>query len=97
MAMVPPRAYSVSDAGRRSEARVRTRMEQERMAGIKVRDLRDDLSFGSIIEGVSYDTLADQAVREEINDTFERRGMIVFKEVEPSAQMHLAISNVFGP
>jgi taurine dioxygenase len=67
------------------------------MAGIKVRDLRDDLPFGSLIEGVSYDTLADPAVRDEINDVFERRGMIVFKEVEPSAQMHLAISNVFGP
>jgi taurine dioxygenase len=67
------------------------------MAGIKVRDLRDDLSFGAIIEGVSHDTLADAAVRDEINDVFERRGMIVFKDVEPSAQMHLAISNVFGP
>ena len=67
------------------------------MAGITVRDLRDDLSFGAIIEGVTFEVLEDPAVRAEINDVFERRGMIVFKEVEPSAQMHLAISTVFGP
>jgi taurine dioxygenase len=67
------------------------------MGGITVRDLRDDLSFGSIVEGVTYDTLADPAVRAEINDSFERRGMIVFRDVEPSAKMHLAISDVFGP
>src|ERR1700710_880510 len=68
-----------------------------RMAGITVRDLRDDLSFGALIEGVTHDLLADPTVRAEINDAFERRGMIVFKAVEPSAEMHLAISTVFGP
>ena len=67
------------------------------MSKIKVRDLRDDLSFGSIIEGVNFETLKDPAVRAEINDVFEHRGMIVFKDVEPSAQMHVAISKVFGP
>ena len=64
---------------------------------IKVRDLRDDLSFGSIIEGVNFETLKDEAVRAEINDVFERRGMIVFTGCEPSAQLHVEISKVFGP
>jgi taurine dioxygenase len=67
------------------------------MSKITVRNLRDDLSYGSIIEGVSLETLQDSAVRAEINDVFERRGMIVFTGCEPSAQLHVAISNVFGP
>jgi taurine dioxygenase len=67
------------------------------MAGIQVRDLRDDLSFGAIVEGATYETLADPVVRAQLNEIFEDRGMIVFEGVEPSQQMHLAISNVFGP
>jgi len=67
------------------------------MSGITVRNLRDDLSFGAIIEGVTYETLADPDVRDQINDTFANRGMIVFKGVEPSSKMHVAISEVFGP
>jgi taurine dioxygenase len=67
------------------------------MSKIKVRNLRDDLSFGSIVEGATYETLADPEVRAELNALFEDRGMIVFKGVESSDEMHLAISNVFGP
>jgi taurine dioxygenase len=67
------------------------------MSKIKVRNLRDDLSFGSIVEGATYETLADPAVRAELNAIFEDRGMIVFKGVEGSDEMHLAISDVFGP
>ena len=36
------------------------------MAGINVRDLRDDLSFGSIIEGVNWDNIDDEGVRQQI-------------------------------
>jgi taurine dioxygenase len=67
------------------------------MSKITVRDLRDDLSFGSTIEGVNFETLKDPEVRAEINDVFERRGMIVFTGCEPSAQLHVEISKVFGP
>ena len=67
------------------------------MTDIEVRNLRDDLGFGAIITGVTYETLADPAVRERINQVFEDRGMIVFAGVEPSEEMHAAISNVFGP
>jgi taurine dioxygenase len=67
------------------------------MSKIKVRNLRDDLSFGAIVEGATYETLADPEVRAELNAIFEDRGMIVFKGVESSDQMHLAISDVFGP
>jgi taurine dioxygenase len=67
------------------------------MPGIKTRNLRDDLSFGSTVEGMNWDTLADQASRDELNAIFEKRGMIVFHNVEPSSKMQVAISKVFGP
>jgi taurine dioxygenase len=67
------------------------------MTGITVRNLRDDLNFGARVTGVTHDTLADQKVREEIKRTFEARGMIVFEDVEPTAKMHVEISQVIGP
>ena len=67
------------------------------MTGITVRDLRDDLSFGSIVEGVNWDTLADESVRAQLAHLFIDRGFIIFKDVEPSAKMQVAVSKVFGP
>ncbi len=67
------------------------------MTSITIRDLRDDLSFGSIVEGVTYDTLADEANREALRQAFKARGVLVFKNVEPSSKMQVAISKVFGP
>jgi taurine dioxygenase len=64
---------------------------------IEVTPLREDLPFGVRISGVTQDLLKDEAVRRQINAVFEDRGMIVFENVEPSGQMHVAISNVFGP
>ena len=67
------------------------------MTTIKVRNLKDDLSFGSRIEGVNRETLADEAIRAEINRVFEERGVIVFDNVEPTPAMQVALSKVFGP
>ena len=67
------------------------------MASIKVRPLQDDLTFGARIVGVTQERLGDEAVRRELNDVFEDRGMIVFEEMEPSGRMHVELSNVFGP
>ncbi|CAN7541258.1 TauD/TfdA family dioxygenase [Phenylobacterium sp. LjRoot219] len=67
------------------------------MGSITVRPLDDSLSFGARISGVTEDMLQDQAVREQLNAVFEDRGMIIFEDVEPSGQMHVALSNVFGP
>lgn len=61
------------------------------------RPLRDDLDFGARVAGLTLDDLADEALRAELNRLFEDRGVIVFEEVEPSARMHAALSNVFGP
>ncbi len=67
------------------------------MSSIEVRNLRDDLSFGSIVEGVNWDNIDDEAVRQQLRDLFVKRGMIVFRNMEPSAKMQVALSKVFGP
>ncbi len=65
--------------------------------GISVRPLQDDLPFGARISGVNWETLQDEAVRQQIRDTFEDRGVIVFEEVEQTGKMQVAISKVIGP
>jgi taurine dioxygenase len=67
------------------------------MTSIRVTALQDDLPFGARISGISHEALQDQSVHRQINDIFEERGMIVFENVEPTSQMHVALSNVFGP
>jgi taurine dioxygenase len=67
------------------------------VAGIRVRDLSGDLAFGARIDGVNSETLADEAVRAEINRVFEDRGVIVFENMEPTSKMHVELSKVFGP
>ena len=48
------------------------------MAGIEARNLRDDLSFGSVVEGLDWETIRDEAAQQQIRDVFEERGLIVF-------------------
>jgi len=67
------------------------------MAGITVTDLREDLTFGSIVRGVNWETLADEGVREELRQLFKDRGLLIFKDMEPTAKMQIALSKVFGP
>jgi taurine dioxygenase len=64
---------------------------------LNIRPLRDDLGFGARISGVTLDVLKDAANRKLLKDTFDERGVIVFEDVEPTGEMHIAISNVFGP
>ncbi len=64
---------------------------------IDVRELQHDLSFGARISGLTLEDLANNAVRREIAQVFEDRGMIVFEDIEPTAKMQVALSNVFGP
>lgn len=67
------------------------------MAGITVSNLRDDLNFGARIDGLTWDNIDDPAIRAEINDVFQKRGMIVFENMEPSSKMQVAVSRIFGP
>lgn len=67
------------------------------MTGITVSPLQGDLPFGARIRGVTHEALADEAVRKQINEVFEAEGMIVFEDIEPSSEMQIAVSEVFGP
>jgi taurine dioxygenase len=71
--------------------------ENDGMSGIKVAALQQDLPYGARIQGVTRETLADPAIRQQINDVFEDRGMIVFEGIESTAEMQVELSNVFGP
>ncbi|MCW1429531.1 TauD/TfdA dioxygenase family protein [Novosphingobium sp. JCM 18896] len=67
------------------------------MSAITTRDLRSDLSFGSIVEGIDWTTVASESVRQQLRDLFQERGLIVFKDVEATAKMQVAVSKIFGP
>jgi taurine dioxygenase len=67
------------------------------MGSISVRPLREELPFGAIVSGVTYETLASEPNCAQIRAAFEERGLLVFEDIEPSARMHLAVSAVFGP
>jgi len=67
------------------------------MSSLDIRPLFDGRSFGARIVGITEDQTRDPAIRSEVNALFERSGLIVFEEVEPSAEMHVALSDIFGP
>jgi len=67
------------------------------MAAIDVQALDENLSFGAKVTGVTREVLKDEAVREQLRTLFDDRGVIVFKDVEQTAEMQVEISTVFGP
>lgn len=67
------------------------------MTGITISNLSEELSFGATVEGLNYDTLADEAVREQLREAFRTRGVLVFKNMEPTSKMQVEVSKVFGP
>ena len=67
------------------------------MAALDIRPLSDTLSFGSRVAGVGKDNVNDPSVRARLNALFEDRGVIVFEDVEPSLEMQVAVSELFGP
>jgi taurine dioxygenase len=67
------------------------------MSELQVRDLRDELRFGSLVDGVNWTALEDESVKANLRELLKARGLIVFKELEPTAAMQIAVSKVFGP
>jgi taurine dioxygenase len=49
------------------------------------------------VSGVTLDELRDEEVRARLNDAFEERGLLIFEDVDPTPQVQVAISTVFGP
>ena len=67
------------------------------MSDIRIRDLGEDYSWGSRVEGLGWHNIHDRGVRAELAKLFEDRGFLVFEGMEPSAKMQVALSEVFGP
>lgn len=67
------------------------------MSALDVRPLVEGRSFGARIRGLTLEQTLDPALRQEINDLFEAKGLIIFEDVEPSGRMHVALSDMFGP
>ena len=67
------------------------------MASITVTELRPDLPYGARIRGVDWEALEDEAIRQQIRDTFWDRGIILFEGMEASNAMQAELSQVFGP
>jgi taurine dioxygenase len=67
------------------------------MTAITVRPVRDDLTFGARVGGVTHESLQDATVRAQINDLFEAHGLLIFEDVEPTPKMQVALSTVIGP
>jgi taurine dioxygenase len=67
------------------------------MQGIRVRNLGEEYSWGSRVEGVNWDNLYDEQLRADLKQLFEDRGFIIFEGMEPSPKMQVELSKVFGP
>ena len=59
--------------------------------------LTDDLPFGARVRGITLKSVQEKEVRNEIRRIFEERGLIVFEGVDPSNELQLALSGIFGP
>jgi taurine dioxygenase len=79
------------------EATARATNEDSVMSNLDIRPAIDGRDFGVRVRGITFDQTKDVVVRDEINALFERHGMIVFEQVEPSGRMHVALSDIFGP
>lgn len=67
------------------------------MPTFDVNPLDTDLTFGARVSGLTLGALHDGHVIAELRAIFEDRGMILFEDMEPTSQTHVAVSNVFGP
>ena len=67
------------------------------MADIQVRDLGQEYDWGSRVSGVTWANIGDAGLRAELRELFDDRGLIVFEEMEPTGEMQVALSEVFGP
>ncbi len=67
------------------------------MSGVSIRDLDDKHGWGSRVSGVTWDNIDDESLRAQLRQLFVDRGFIVFEDMDPSSQMQVALSKVFGP
>jgi taurine dioxygenase len=66
------------------------------MRKLEIHPLGDEYPFGAVVRGLDEAMLADADIRAQLLQSFEDRGLILFRGVE-GHPMHMAISTVFGP
>jgi taurine dioxygenase len=67
------------------------------MAVLKVRDLGEQYSWGSRVDGVTWDNLYDPDTRAELKALFEDRGYIIFENTDTAPKFQMELSKVFAP
>jgi len=63
----------------------------------EISELSEDLPFGSVVAGLMPDDIEKAAVVEELNRLWIDRGLIVFRQSDPSPEFQVALSRCFGP
>ncbi|MDE2405997.1 MAG: TauD/TfdA family dioxygenase [Sphingomonadales bacterium] len=72
-------------------------MTELTISGVTIGELGPQYDWGARVRGVTRDNLADESLRERLRALFVARGFIVFEDVEPSPQVQVELSKVFGP
>jgi taurine dioxygenase len=67
------------------------------MTTLKVEPLAEGLSFGARITGVTRRNVRDPDLRSEVGRLFEEHGILVFAAMEPTSEMQVELSSIFGP
>lgn len=67
------------------------------MTKYEVAPLAEHLGFGARVRGVTLAHLEDKAVRDELSALFEKVGLLLFEDVDPSGELQVAVSNLAGP
>ena len=67
------------------------------MTTMTIRPISDELAFGARVGGATLDVLSDPPERARLQEAFEERGLLIFEGVDPTPEMQVAISTVFGP
>src|SRR5262245_50949142 len=67
------------------------------MTGLKISNLGPQYSWGSRVDGVTWDNIHDEVVRARLQQLLKDRGFIVFENMDPTAKMQVELSKVFGP
>jgi len=67
------------------------------VTGLDIQPLRAGLGFGARVRGATLAHLHDADTLDRLRDLFEQAGVLVFEEIEPTAEMHVAVSNIAGP
>ena len=66
------------------------------MALLEIRELSSQIPFGAQVSGVTLAALEDSDLRGQLRDLFDSKGVLVFRDMGPDPDMHLALSAVFG-